>query len=592
MAYVEFHPLYGILSGSTVTYVGPMSPQMQRNLTPALQKGEKLVQLDVIDVSYNKIHEIAYVNNNNLSPRMGIFAPDYQPPLPLPSCLIRGKYEDAPIIPSIMEFKYEDAPIISFEPRQSYYCIMRHGVMQVIGYFTPKIAERIADHFNTQYYEFIPSPEHVKIGEPDGTFNPINEMLRMINGDFEPDVKKNTQEQSEDTNNKKKKKKGDQKPNSEKKSTIPTRREMNKVANYDRRCRILSLIIQNDIDGLGYTQRDIAKEAGASLGLVNLISQKYDHNPELSYDDLGEKTLGRKPKPFSKIPEHIFNEIIALFSLKGPEEVGIKAYSWSGDVVVAYLASRGIHVSLQYFYKFCQRMDLTSKNVSRKNPKQNDEDVDFFTSIGFKQIVELAIKENREIVFSDEMAAMVDHHIKGYSLRNKRSVGSYSQSIKHSTHSVCTFIGLDGFFKTFLHEGSITTEDFLSFLELIKKENPGKRFLFIMDNAGIHTSKEAYDWYLSHEKFCLVRFLPKYAPQLNVVEFFNNIFKAELKKGSGLKSSEISDKAAAICHDYNSKNPARMKKVNALFSKEECSYAKKIYDDVRNTLELNTAVSA
>ena len=69
MAYVEFYPLYGILSGSTVTYVGPMSPVMQRNLTPALQKGEKLVELDVSDVSYSKICEIAYANGN-LSPWM------------------------------------------------------------------------------------------------------------------------------------------------------------------------------------------------------------------------------------------------------------------------------------------------------------------------------------------------------------------------------------------------------------------------------------------------------------------------------------------------------------------------------------------
>ena len=91
------------------------------------------------------------------------------------------------------------------------------------GYFTQKIAKRVADQFNTQCYEFISNPEHVKIGEPDGTFNPINEMLRIINGDFEMDAKKNTQEQSVDTNNKNKKKK-DRKNHTEKKSTILTRR--------------------------------------------------------------------------------------------------------------------------------------------------------------------------------------------------------------------------------------------------------------------------------------------------------------------------------------------------------------------------------
>ena len=71
--------------------------------------------------------------------------------------------------------------------------------------------------------------------------------------------------------------------------------EIRKANDFQRRCRILDIIKDNDIVGHGYSQSKIAKMADASVGLVNKIAAFYRENPNLTYEDLHEKRRGPKP---------------------------------------------------------------------------------------------------------------------------------------------------------------------------------------------------------------------------------------------------------------------------------------------------------
>ena len=116
-----------------------------------------------------------------------------------------------------------------------------------------------------------------------------------------------------------------------------------------------------------------------------------------------------------------------------------------------------------------------------------------------------------------------------------------------------------------------------------------------MDNAKIHASQEAYDWYLENEKFCLLRFLPPYAPKLNLVESFNNLFKQDLRTKCTTQKNSIVEKSYLLCDKYNPRESLAMEKINSLFFKKECRlyrYLKKIYDDVCNELKLKSAANA
>lgn len=553
MSRIKFSPLYSVLSGSTLTYVGAIPAPMKKEMERTLQEGEKLFEMRKINMSKKEIYMLAHGRNFELEAISSWF--ELFPPTNPPASLL----------------EYFDIGIFSIRDKlpRDYYCLERGGIMYCLGYFTELQALILSGHLKGKCYKFNPIPEHIDLGNSDGKFDPMDVILKLF-ADFY-----NSQEEKDQN-----------------KKQIPTKSEMRKVRDYQRRCLILDKIIENEKNGSKHSQRYIAKICDASVGLVNKIANAYRARPNLSYADLGEKPRGPKPNPYSKIPKEIFDELVQVLQTFGPYDVGIQAYSWRASKILDYLEGKGIHVSLAYFYKFCQKMGLTSKAATRKNPKQDDEAVDYFTTEGFREIVKRAIKENREVVFSDETAIMLDSHLRGYSLRNTPSICSYNQSMGHSTHSLCTFIGLNGFFITFMHEGSLTTEDFLYYIEKIMKKNPRKKFLFILDNAKIHASKEAYEWYLDHEKFCLVRFIPQYAPKLNVVEYFNNLLKDELKDMRGLKNEEIVRNAARICKEYNDKAADRVEKINSLFLKEECSYAKKIYDEVYNELALNGEANA
>ena len=561
MSCAQVAPLYAVRSGSTVTFVGPMALETAYAMNRTLHGGEKLFTVKSIDFSYKQLFEIASFEKNFSSKSSVIDFPD--------------------------SLNIND-PIISCGNLTDCYCIEYKGVMQVLGYCSEDIARLIAQHFHTEYYKFDPNPQHIDLGDNFGTYDLINEILRLyLNG--------STQSNREETTNIRKKtknKKNDYDPNAVKKTIVPTKSEIRMINDFQRRCRVLDLIRDDDIVGHGYSQRTMAKMTNASVGLVNKIMALYRENPNLTYDDLGEKPRGPKPNPYSKITKDEFDELVEVLQTKGPMDVGIESCAWKAADVITYLEQKNIHVSLSYFYKFCQKVGLTSKAATRKNPRQDDKKVDFFVTEGFREIAKLALEENREVVSVDEMGLMVDHKLRGYSLRNTPTICSYDPSMEHSTHSICTFIGLNGFFRTFIYEGSLTTEGFIEFLEIIKEKYKGKKFLFIMDNAKIHASKEAYNWYLENEKFCLVRFLPPYAPKLNVVEFFNNLFKQDLRTNCTTQKNSIVERAYLLCDKYNAKGSVEIAKINSLFSKKECSYIKKIYDEVYNELKLNSAANA
>lgn len=352
---------------------------------------------------------------------------------------------------------------------------------------------------------------------------------------------------------------------------------------FEKRCRILAIIKRNEIEGMGLYQYQIAKMAHASTGLVSEIYTLYKCNNNLTEDDLWWSSLGRKPNNFSKISEEIYNELCELLNTKGPMEVGIPAFSWTAKAIIHFLKRYDINVTPSYIYRFCRKLHLTSKFATRKNPKQDDEKVLIFTTEGFKSICEIAKEERREIIFVDQCHVEVHHRFTGYSLANTPTICSYDASLAHSCLSICSFIGVNGYFRSFTIQGSFNSENLIKCLNTIKNENKGKKFIFIMDNSPVHTSNESFIWYMLHEKFCKVYYLPPYSPKLNVVEFYNNIFKTELKEIGLMTNSEMLERAESIVKKYNSNSTVTKDKILSLFSKKECSYIKTIYLQVNGS---------
>ena len=357
------------------------------------------------------------------------------------------------------------------------------------------------------------------------------------------------------------------------------------INRWQTRCKILDDIIENDINGLGNTQMSIAIKNNASLGLVNKISQMYHFNNNITYNDLMEKPRGAKPNPFKKISEDLYIQLCNLFSSKGPVNEGLNHFSWCASAIYYWLKNKGIDVKLNYIYKFCNRLSITSKFAARNNFNENIEDVNFFINEFFPEICKKSILNGEKILFVDECHVLISPRFKGYSLKNSDSICSYDGSLEHSMYSIITFIGLDGFIRVYGIEGSFNSEKFTDILENLKKERKGEKLRIIMDNSPIHTSFESFGWFEQNKKYFKMNFLPKYAPRLNVVEFFNNVFKGELKKNSVMTNEAMIARSKDISKKYNLNSSDIKELIQSLFLKEECSYIKLVYDKVRTKVE-------
>lgn len=75
-------------------------------------------------------------------------------------------------------------------------------------------------------------------------------------------------------------------------------------------------------------------------------------------------------------------------------------------------------------------------------------------------------------------------------------------------------------------------------MENIKKDNPGKKIIIILDNASYHKTKSVLS--LQKELNFEFYFLPPYCPQLNLQENVNAYVKRQIRNFNALFYNQIS----------------------------------------------------
>ena len=98
--------------------------------------------------------------------------------------------------------------------------------------------------------------------------------------------------------------------------------------------------------------------------------------------------------------------------------------------------------------------------------------------------------------------------------------------------SILPALGHEGYLCYMIHQGSITSEIFLDFVEApllpLCSAYPGPRSVLILDNATIHYSKRLRE--LCKTRGILLEFLPPYSPDYNPIEATFKDLKAWLQK--------------------------------------------------------------
>ncbi len=107
---------------------------------------------------------------------------------------------------------------------------------------------------------------------------------------------------------------------------------------------------------------------------------------------------------------------------------------------------------------------------------------------------------------------------------------TYRESVmrpKPNSWSIFGFMAIDGK-DVVMASRTAKAADMLEFLKLVRKENPERQVVIIIDNAAIHHSKLVTANIEGAGIFLI--FLPPYSPDLNPIEFSWKDIKRELRK--------------------------------------------------------------
>ena len=271
--------------------------------------------------------------------------------------------------------------------------------------------------------------------------------------------------------------------------------------------------------------------------IINMIR----YHIEIHQHSFDEKERGRPKNPFSKISKEALDGIFEALEKK-PIDYGMKYTCWTGLALQEFLREKyKIEISLGYLYNFLNRHRIVSLAASRRNPKANPEEVAKFKA-GLLDKLKEAIRNKEVIVFLDETHVQQGSKHRGFAKTGKKPTYSTSGDTLHCHQSLLTVIGFD-FIQILRIKGTVTSAVYIEALRMIRMAHPTTKFLIFRDNARIHTSKTVTEYLKSTGARKYIRFeaLPRYCPELNPVEYFNNEYKGSIRRTFCQNEEDVSD---------------------------------------------------
>lgn len=339
------------------------------------------------------------------------------------------------------------------------------------------------------------------------------------------------------------------------------------------------LLEENKISKNKLTQRQIAEKSGCGLGTVNRISQSLDKNENFSALDLLEAKRGVTIRYYNVIPDGAWEEASCIIHNNTPVDCGLDYSSWSAEAIQKLLEIMSVHVSIKYLYKFLNKINFTSKVATRVNPKRDDAKVEEFKKNKIVEIILQCLLGGMIFVCLDEASAKKSNHVMSYAQKGKRSVAASSTELTHSVATTISFIGFDMnfniFVRTFTIKDYFNIDEMIKILKILKKENPGKKFFILTDNLSVHKSKRLKSWLKRKNggnNFATIDYIPEYCPELNPVEFLNNVIKQQLKKKGTMTREGLRKCVEEICAHYNANTSDVQDEIMSFFMSDSCDY--------------------
>jgi len=276
---------------------------------------------------------------------------------------------------------------------------------------------------------------------------------------------------------------------------------------------------------LGQTNKETAQLLGLSENTVGQWVSAYRNQGE---EALESQTQGRPIGSGRSLEIEQEEAIQQILCTSTPQDHQIALATWTREAVAQLIEQRyHISLTLQGVGKYLGRWGFTPQKPARHAREQDPDEVEEFLEETLPETLEQAEEEGGEVHFTDETGVKATDQIgTSYAPRGETPIQEVPE-IRIGQNIIST-VSEQGELHYWLFGSTMTGEKFRDYLQDLVNESSGKIFL-IADRHPTHTASIVEDWLQEHQSEIEIRWLPRYSPEMNPVEFLNNDLKQNLK---------------------------------------------------------------
>jgi transposase len=325
-----------------------------------------------------------------------------------------------------------------------------------------------------------------------------------------------------------------------------------------QRAELLSHISSGEYDGSvesraqlvlwydeGYSKAEIVRMSGATPPTVDKWLKRYE---EFGIEGLVSRTSPGSPP---QIPPRVRARVLALTRQTPPEHLGIS--HWTSPEMARYIKlTDGVYVSQTWVSRLWRTHGL---KPWRQGTFKISHDPDFEEKV--RDVVSL---------YRDPPAgeAVVSVDVKPQVQALERTQPMLPVDVGKTatrTHDYVRHGTTDLYACQDVRTGKVTitlspthnTQDFLTLMDIVLKEHPGKKIHVILDNASAHTSGVATTWLAQHHGRVVFHFTPTGASWLNMIEIWNGIITRQLiRRGTHTSVAMLNAAIRKFAANWNS----------------------------------------
>ena len=254
----------------------------------------------------------------------------------------------------------------------------------------------------------------------------------------------------------------------------------------------------------------------------------------------GVKSLksSKAPGPEPELDEKKFSMLLKAIRCPA-SNFGYATDLWSGPRLRHFIKHEfGVDYHRKHMPRFLRRLGLNFKFPERRALEQDSKAVREWKKIRFPQILFFAKRKNALIFYADEaLVSLIPYVGRTWAFPDAKPIARVSG--RRGQHvGITAAVNAQGRmgFELTREKEMFTAKVFLRFIRKLRREQPSRFIILIVDGAPTHTAKIVKAYAKDNKKKFRLEILPAYSPELNPAEKPWVVLKSQNLNGSQAKN--------------------------------------------------------